>query len=191
MLKQVDDYLPKLQEMFPTLSKKDIKRMVEYGWRLFYLNNLRGCDTIVQSQKLKLWMYCGDLYDDSLKYFTYYKSKLIRKLRVLYKQRKVQWDGYYYTYLTDEEYLKYFNKTRGRKRKHYLLNNKVLFKALDEARLFYNGYTHIVKLKYITDIGHVKFREKVSCTDLTIVESRKQPLKFKDILISNNDYNAL
>ena len=35
----VDDYLPKLQEMFPKIDKKDIKRMVEYGWRMFYFYN--------------------------------------------------------------------------------------------------------------------------------------------------------
>ena len=76
----VDDYLPKLQEMFPKIDKKDIKRMVEYGWRMFYFYNLRGCDTLIESTKHKYWMYCGQLCSDSLKHFDYYRQMLSRKL---------------------------------------------------------------------------------------------------------------
>ena len=40
MLTTVAKYLPKLQEQFPTVPPEDIKRAVEYGWRMLYYYNL-------------------------------------------------------------------------------------------------------------------------------------------------------
>ena len=66
--------------------------MVEYGWRMFYFYNLRGCDTLIESTKHKYWMYCGQLCSDSLKHFDYYRQMLRRKLRVLYaKKKRTEW----------------------------------------------------------------------------------------------------
>ena len=74
------DYIPILQEYFPYLSKKDIKNIIQYGWKLIYSSNCYGCDTLVTSQKYKFWFYIGGLCNDSIRHFTYYKKRLMRKL---------------------------------------------------------------------------------------------------------------
>ena len=53
MIKTIHDYIPQLCEIFPNICKEDIKRMAEYGWRMFYYYNLRGNDTLIESSKYK------------------------------------------------------------------------------------------------------------------------------------------
>lgn len=190
MYKYVDDYLPKLQEMFPTLSRKDLKRMVEYGWRMFYFYNLRGCDTVITSRKNNYWMYCGNLTDDSVKHFNYYRNKLRKKLRVMYAKKKIQWDGYYYTSLTKEEYDN-LTKKKGRPRKNYTFKNKTSFKILDEAKLYFQGPKYIIKYKYNTDMGYSFDKEVLKCTDVEVVFVKDTPDTFKDVMIYDNKYDLL
>ena len=66
MLKSVNDYLPELIAQFPTVPPEDVKRAVEYGWRMLYYYNLRGCDTLISSTKYRYWFYCGQLTRDSI-----------------------------------------------------------------------------------------------------------------------------
>ena len=189
----VEDYLPKLQKMFPKIDKKDIKRMVEYGWRMFYFYNLRGCDTLIESTKHKYWMYCGQLCSDSLKHFDDYRQMLRRKLRVLYAKKKIQWDGYYYTALSEEEYNDYIKsmKGRGRKRKYFKYNNKLSFKIFDEAKVYYSWAKYIIKFKYITDMGYSFYKEKLKCTEVSLALVREHPDTFKEIMISSNNYDLI
>lgn len=189
MDKYVDDYIPRLKEMFPQVCEKDIKRAVEYGWRMFYFYNLRGCDTLIQSKRYKFWMYCGELRRNSIKHFEYYKVMLRRKIRTLFWKKKMKWDGYYYTYVTQEEYDKYFTKRRARK--YFYLTDKISFKIFDEANLFYDKCLYIVKFKYVTDMGYSFRKENLKCTDMEIAYIKKAPLKFEDILINNNNYEAI
>lgn len=193
MYKNVNDYLPKLKEMFPDIRKSDIKKMVEYGWRMFYFYNLRGCDTLIESNKHKFWMYCGDLCNDSMKHFNYYKNKLRRKLRVLYGQKKTKWDGYYYTFLNDDEYQQFIKSTtgKGRKKKKFKYNNKLSFKLLDEAKIYYDWSKYIIRFKYICDMGYSFYKDELKCTDVSIYFTRESPSKFQDILINNNKYDLI
>ena len=189
----VEDYLPRLQKMFPKIDKRDIKRMVEYGWRMFYFYNLRGCDTLIESTKHKYWMYCGQLCSDSLKHFDYYRQMLRRKLRVLYAKKKIQWDGYYYTALSEEEYNDYIKsiKGRGRKRKYFKYNNKLSFKIFDEAKVYYSWAKYIIKFKYITDMGYSFYKEELKCTEVSLALVRECPDTFKEIMISSNNYDLI
>jgi len=45
----IQDYIPKLKELYPDLKEEDIKRIIEYGWRMIYVANIAGCDTLVMS----------------------------------------------------------------------------------------------------------------------------------------------
>lgn len=194
MYTNVNDYIPRLKEMFPDLCESDIKRMVEYGWRMFYLYNLKGCDTLIESSKYKYWMYCGEMTKDSVKYFNYYRKKLLKKLRVLFIKKKIKWDGYYYTGVTEEELneLKKSFKGPGRKKKHFNFNNKICFKIADEAKLYHGTNSKgVIKFKYVTDMGYVFKVEKLNCTDVEIVLEKNHPDKFVDILINNNKYELL
>ena len=79
---------------FPLIPKRDIKRILQYGYKSFYLHNSYGGD--VTLERNTFWLYSGRLMKDSLKWFEYYVKKLVIKIRVLYKRNKTNWDGYYY-----------------------------------------------------------------------------------------------
>lgn len=193
MYTNVNDYIPQLKEMFPSVDEKDIKKIIEYGWRMFYFYNLRGCDVLLESSKYKYWMYCGDLCNDPLKHFNYYKSKLRRKFRVLYGQKHKEWDGYYYTYLTEDEYNDFIKGTtgRGRKRKNFKFKDKDCFKLLDEAKVYYDWAKYIIKFKYVSDMGYSFHKDELKCTEVEICFQRESTAKFKDIIINNNKYDAI
>ncbi len=193
MLTNVATYLPKLQEQFPTVPLEDIKRSVEYGWRMLYYYNLRGCDTLISSTKYKYWFYCGELTRDSVKHFNYYRRMLRRKLRVLYSKQKIQWDGYYYTGLTNLEYQSLIESQskKGRKKKNFTFHNKTILKVFDEAKVFYSWSKCIIKFKYITDIGYSIYKNTLKCNDVQIALKKDKPWVFKDVLISSNNYELI
>ena len=189
-MKNVNDYIPKLQEMFTKVKKQDIERMVKYGWRMFYFYNLRGCDTLIESQKHKFWMYCGKMFCDSKHHYNYYKKHLRRKLRVMFIKKKKQWDGYYYTALNEEEYNQLIIK-KGRPRKYYKYNNKISFKIFGEAKLYYSSEKCIIKFKYVSDMGWDFYKDEIKISNPEIVLVRNSPDTFKDIMIQNNKYDIL
>lgn len=193
MITNVSTYLPELQKLFPSVPIEDIKRSVEYGWRMLYYYNLRGCDTLISSTKFRYWFYCGELTKNPLKHFNYYKRMLRRKLRVLYNKKVKEWNGYYYIGLTDSEYnflLSSLNK-KGRKKKTFTFYNKTALKVLDEAKVFYSWSKCIVRFRYITDLGYSFFKNKLNCKDVEIEIIKDKPSTFKDILISSNNYDLI
>lgn len=193
MLTSVSTYLPELIKQFPNVPPEDVKRAVEYGWRMLYYYNLRGCDTLISSTKFRYWFYCGQLTRDSLKHFNYYRRMLRRKLRVLYIKKVKEWDGYYYTGLTNSEYnylLESMNG-KGRKKKNFTFHNKVALKVFDEAKVYFSWSHCIVRFKYITDLGYSFFKDTMKCNDLEIAITKDKPSTFKDILISSNNYELI
>ena len=89
--KTTKDYYDEVSEAFPEVSKKDIERIMNYGWKSIYLHNVYGGDTILKDDsKNKFLFYIGNLTFDSLKHFQYYVKKMIVKIRVLYNRAKTQ-----------------------------------------------------------------------------------------------------
>lgn len=193
MYTNVDTYIPKLKELYPDVKEKDLKRIVEYGWRMFYMSNVRGCDVLMSSTLNKFWIYSGDLTYDSVKHYHYYRAKLKRKIRYIYRKHKREWDGYYYTGLTEDEYnalIKSKNSV-GKKKKNFQYEKKICYKLADEAKLAYPNSKCIIKFRYIIDMGIVFYTEKLKCQDVSIYLERDHPDKFEDILIYNYKYEQL
>ena len=78
---------------------------MQYGLKSFLLHNNYGGDVLLQSPSM--WLYCGKLMTDSVKYFDYYKRKMITKLRINHKRLDIPWDGYYYFCLYKRQYESY------------------------------------------------------------------------------------
>ena len=102
VLKTIQDYYDQICAEYPNIPKSDIKRILQYGWKSLYLHNSYGGDTLINRNGF--WFYCGQLMNDSLKYFEYYKNKMRIKLRIMYKRKHIPWDGYYYFALTQNQY---------------------------------------------------------------------------------------
>lgn len=185
--KRVKDYLKQMQELFPKVSRNDIIKILNFGWKSLYLHNSYGGDTIITDQKF--WCYVGNLKRNPLNHFFYYIGKLTTKIRVLYRKKKIKWDGYYYFALSDiqyENYLKQHNK-KGRRRKSFNYGSLFLYQIFDECNIteYYKHY--IFRVPFITRLG-LKFFNRDFVSDKAELILTRNPLKFKDILINDNKY---
>ena len=176
-----------LQEKFPTISKKDLKRVCQYGSKQLYLLNSYGGDVFLKDKDF--WCYIGFLGKSALAHFAYYKRKLSTKLRVLSKRKKIEWDGYYYFGLTENQYQEYVSqqKHRGRPRKKYTFHKVFLYKLLDECKIKEHCATRIFRIPYNSEIGFCYYKPEL-VTDKAELIITRQPAKFQDILTSTNDY---
>lgn len=189
-IKTMSDYTDELKQKFPEVSEQDIKRIMQYGLKSLYLHNSYGGDTFISGNGL--WCYIGHLKKDSIEYFKYYIKKLILKLRVLYKRKKIKWDGYYYFALADyqyEEYIKSKNK-RGRPKKYFTFKNVALYQIYDECKISEYNKKYLFRIPYISNIKMKFFLEELK-TDKAEFILERSPLKFEDILVYENEYEFL
>jgi hypothetical protein len=98
-IKTINDYYEDVHKLWPRLPEKDIMRILNFGFKSLYLHNSYGGDTLIKDGDFLC--YIGYLRNNSIQHFKYYVKKLVIKIRVLYKRRKFEWDGYYYFALTD------------------------------------------------------------------------------------------
>lgn len=186
----VKDYYEQIYEMFPTVPKTDINYILSFGWKSLYLHNSYGGDTIIIDKQF--WSYIGNLRKDSLKHFEYYKKKLITKIKVLYKRKKVPWDGYYYFALTEDQYQNYLSQknSKGRPKKYFKFGNVFIYQILDECKIDQSGKKYIFRIPYISKLK-LKYYVKDLKTDKAELIITREPLKFKDILVYNNEYETI
>lgn len=188
-VKTVNDYYEQLYEKFPNVPKSDIKRIMQYGLKSFYLHNSYGADVSLQHKTF--WMYCGKLMKDSLKFFYYYRKKLKTKLRILYKRNQIEWDGYYYFTLTFRQYDDYLAQIKhtGRPRKKFQFKNIVLHKIYEECFLELAPKA-IFRIPMHFDVGFSYYYKDI-ITDKAELLTDNVPVKMKSILVSNRDYKIL
>lgn len=187
LIKTSKDYIDDLQNLYPQIDRKDLEKIMNYQFRQLYLHNSYGGDTFIQDKEL--WMYIGFLRYDSISYFNYYAKKLCRKIRILYKRKKIKWDGYYYFCMTENQYQEYLsqNKSKGRKKTYYTLSNIFLFRIKDECSIREHSCKYVFRIKSQYDLGFLKYYKEVTLKNPELLEIRN-PLKFKDILVTNNKY---
>ena len=188
--KTIKDYYEQIYELFPEVSKSDINIILNFMWKSLYLHNSYGGDTV--SVGNGFWFYIGNLCKNPIDHFYYYIKKLTVKLRVLYKRNKIEWDGYYYFALSNSQYQQYINqkKKRGRPRKYFTFGSVFLYQILDECKINEHYKKYIFRIPYISLIKpRIFVQDLVSDKAELIIE--RQPLKFKDILVNDNEYDVL
>lgn len=188
--KTLKDYLPQMYQIFPEVSQQDIKRILTFSWKSLYLHNSYGGDTVITGKDF--WCYIGNLRKNPLDHFYYYIRKLTVKLRVLYKRKKVEWDGYYYFALSDSQYKAYLEQRnkRGRPRKTFKFGTVYLYQILDECKINEHYKRYIFRIPYISRLKTKQFVWELVSDRAELIISR-DPLKFKDILTYDNEYEFL
>ena len=186
-IKTIDDYVERLQEKYPLVSEKDIRRIIKFGWRSIYLANIYGGDVCLKNRKM--WMYIGFLRKDSLEHFKYYVRKLALKLRILYKRKKIKWDGYYYFTLRNDQYENYLSQInkRGRPKKYFNFGTVMLYKIRGECELKNSSNKYVFRVPYNIDVGYTLLKRDFVTDKAELIEIR-EPMKFEDILTTNNKY---
>ena len=186
-VKTIQDYYDLIYSKYPTLPKEDVRRALQFGFKSLYLTNSYGADVLIHRNNF--WLYSGQLMNNSLHYFNYYKRKIRIKLRIMYKRKKIKWDGYYYFALSRDQYdnyLKQKNK-KGRPRKNFKYGNVILYKYFDECNLRNSGALAIFKIESPLDLGLSLYKTNFKSDKAQLVLER-DPLTFKDILASNYKY---
>lgn len=186
----VKDYYGYIKEQFPEVTLKDIKRILNYGFKQLYLLNSFGGDVIIKDNDF--WCYIGTLRNNSLKHFHYYKNKLTVRLRVMYKRKQIQWDGYYYFALTENQYQNYLSQmnAKGRKKKNFNFGNIKLFKIFNECEIQEYNKQYIFRIPQPIDFGYTVWKQPLITSEAELIITR-DPLKFEDILVTNHKYEFL
>lgn len=188
--KTIKDYYQQVYDKFPDVSRTDINRILNFSWKAVYLHNSYGGDTLISDRDI--WCYIGNLKKNPLDHFYYYIRKLTVKLRVLYRRKKIPWDGYYYFALSDSQYQSYLNQKnkKGRPRKYFNFGTVYLYQILDECKINEHYKRYIFRVPIISQLKIKQFvRELIS--DKANLLLIRDPLKFKDILIYENKYEFL
>lgn len=189
-VKNAQDYYEQMFELYPTIPKSDIKRILQYGWKSFFLRNSFGGDTLIMRKGF--WFYCGKLMNNSVKWFSYYKNKMCKKLRYMYCIKKIPWDGYYYFSLTRKQYEEYLSQKnkKGRPKKNFTFQKKILYKIYDECSIFNNGHVALFRVPMPLDLGFTLYKEKF-ITDKAELILVREPLKLEEILLSVYNYEFI
>lgn len=188
--KTIQDYYEKIAAEYPEIPIQDIKRICQYGWKSLYLHNSYGGDVLIKRKDF--WFYSGRLMNNSLKYFDYYARKMRTKLRVLYKRKKIEWDGYYYFALTQKQYEDYLSQknSKGRPRKIFKFGKVILYKIYDECSIIEHNKIALFRVKMKRDKGFSLYDENFITGDSELILIR-EPLKFEDILLSKYNYQYI
>ena len=188
--KTIQDYYDQIYKEYPTVSKSDIKRILQYGFKSLYLHCSYGGDVLIS--RLGFWFYCGQLMNDSIRWFNYYKRKMKIKLRVLYQRKQIPWDGYYYFALSENQYNDYLSQKnkRGRPKKNFTFSHVVLYKIYDECNISESGKVAIFKIPMPIDLKETFYKEKI-VTDKAELILVRNPLKLEDILLSVYEYEFI
>lgn len=189
-VKTIQDYYEQLYELYPNVPKEDVRRACQYGYKSLYLHNSYGGDTLISRNGF--WFYCGQLMNDSFKYFNYYKRKIRTKLRIMYKRKHIQWDGYYYFALSQSQYDEYLSQKnkKGRPKKNFKFSKIVLYKIYDECNIVESNKVALFRVPYLIDFGFTQFKEEF-ITDKSELILVREPLTFDDILLSNYNYQFI
>lgn len=188
--KTIQDYYDQIYKEYPTVSKSDIKRILQYGFKSLYLHCSYGGDVLLN--RLGFWFYCGQLTNNSVRWFEYYKRKIKIKLRVLYKRKQIPWNGYYYFALSENQYNDYLSQKnkKGRPKKNFTFSHVVLYKIYDECNITESGKVAIFKIPMSIDLGFDYYKKEM-ITDKAELVLVRPPLKLEDILLSVYDYEFI
>lgn len=190
-IKTIKDYYDQIQEMYPDVPESDIKKILNFGWKSLYAHNSYGGDVLIRDTHT--YIYFGKLMLNSLNWFKYYKKKLAKKILVLCKRRTrgMPWDGYYYFALSkpqEEEYWAQIKK-RGRPKKWFTFGPILLYKCKEECIVREADKRIIFRVPFAADLGWHIFKREFKTRDAELIIQRDN--KFKEILVTNNNYEYL
>ncbi len=158
--KTISDYYEIVEEHFPELRKKEVEKIMRFGWRTLYYHILRGGDIHIYNPKgeYKLMAHFGILGYMSKFLYTYWIKKLARKLRINYRKFRHKYDGYYYFGLCEKHYDLY-KEQKYKSRKYYNFDFPVkMYRSWEECQVQYQNFKYFFRFKSLYDLGPTIFK---------------------------------
>lgn len=187
--KKVQDYVDEIQKKFPEVPKKDIEKILTYGFRLVYLHEAYGGDILIKGGSIvpNFFFLIGRLTYSNIKHFKYYVKKMIIRIRVIFNKAKPIYNGYYYFALSEKEYQdKIMNKQSplGKKKKKFEYGPTMLYKIEKECLVKEYNRPYIYRIPIITDLGFKVFKRSLITTEAEFLYKRETK-GFKNVGINN------
>ena len=157
MVKEYEDYVDKVQEQFPFLSKSAIKKILNIGLkRLSWVNTQHGAVIFKNNVEEVMTAFLGTLRVNALDQWKTWVTGWRMKERIMFKLKKKKWDGYYYIGLTDAQHEQIMRQSG--KSKHF----KKIYPTKLKAELHHLKWvTHIWKIPWVEDCGWKFYLEKL------------------------------
>ena len=182
---KIDDYVEQVNELYPELSKEDIKRILKYGWKMILQYVSFGNDISILSPKF--FFFIGKIPSSALAAFNTYCYKLAKRIQYMFRRTKAAWDGYYYFARTEDQYIDYLQQN---KRKYKVFQNVMLYKLLEECKIKEHNKPYIFRLAEDKTAWFQKFYKEIKSKNVELIIKR-DPLKMKDLLTSQNKFKYL
>lgn len=164
MVKTIDDYVKVVSEQFPQLTEKEIKKIITFGFRMYHYVNKMGCDVLIKDDiTTKYTMFTGVLGYCPMKHYNIGLFKWRMKERMLYRLKKIEWDGYYYFGVNEIKYQEIRSQIENKKKRNIQIGKISLYKVLKEIQ-HDHSVKHIFKVKYPTDCGYKFIIDKYTTT---------------------------
>ncbi len=181
----VNDYVDKVHEKFPEISKEDIKRILVYGWKMIVQYVSAGNDITMTSHDY--FFFIGRIPKNSLQMFKHYCNKLSRRIAYMFKRTNSKWDGYYYFARSEKQYIDYLNQ---KKRKYKIFKDVFLYKLLEELKVKEPANPYIFRLSEDKTQWMRKYYKEIK-TDKAELIIQRDALNMNDLMVSNNKYKYI
>ena len=184
-LTKIDDYVDAVWEQHPELSREEIKRILNYGWKMILQYVSFGNDVWIVSHKI--FFFIGRIPSSALSTFNNYCYKLAKRIQYMFKRTKSKWDGAYYFARTEAQYLDYLKQS---KKKYKIFQNVKLYKLLEECKVREHSKPYIFRLQEDKTAWITKFYKEIKSDKAELIIQR-DPLKMKDLLTSENKFKYI
>ena len=181
----VNDYVDSVHEKFPELTKEEVKRILVYGWKMIIQYVSANNDVSIITNKE--FMFIGKIPTDALNVFKTYCYKLSKRIAYMFNRTNSKWDGYYYFARNENQYKDYLSQS---KKKYKVFENVLLFKLLDELKVYNSSAQYIFRLKENKTRWMRKFYKEIK-TDKAELIIVRDSLKMEDIMTSYNNFKYI
>lgn len=181
----VNDYVDKVHEEFPELTKEEVKRILVYGWKQIIQCVSAGNDVSILTPKC--FFFIGKIPKNALQTFKHYCHKLSKRIAYMFGKSNAKWDGYYYFTRSERQYQEYLKQN---KRKYKVFKDVFLFKLYEELRVKEHANPYIFRLKEDkTDRMHKYY--PIIKTDKAELVSIRDAMNMGDLMTSQNKYKYI
>lgn len=201
-IKEVKDYVDDVQKKFPEVSKKDIERILKFGFRVLHLHESYGGDILLKSKEIPNFFFLlGRMTFSNIKHFQYYVKKMITRIRVIFNKSKPIYNGYYYFALTEKQYQERIMDKQsplGKKKKKFEYGPVMLYKIEKECLVSEFNSAYVFRIPIITDLGYKVFKRSLITTKAEFLYKRETKgfanvgfekyREFKKEILKNNEY---
>lgn len=181
----LDDYVDKVHQLFPTITRHDVRLILKHGWVYIYQYMAQGGYVSIHNKECSAFI--GVMTTDPKVHFTNYLRKLYQRLRTLYTAKKEPYDNYHYFAVLDDDHFRYQEyKKQGIPYNFGLVR---MFSREVFCLLNYPKTKYIYKIFY-PEITSDSFYIKQFSTNQAELHIEKEPLTFKDVLQYNKRYKV-